>query len=174
MASGRRHEALNLLALGAMTAGWLALRAAGHGPELERLLPPPARVAFLSGFLVGTFLVTPDLDLANRSVRAKSNWGVLGWLWLPYGVVFRHRGLSHSWFLGPLTRLLYLLVLALALSELASVIAAALGYSLSFRAGLAGNWLPLLWGSALGYYVSQWLHLLADGLPRPARSTRRR
>jgi len=175
VASGRRHEAINLAVLGAAVAGWYWARANGHGEVLESVAPLAARVAFLFSYAVGTFLVTPDLDLAKRSVRAKSNWGVLGWLWYPYGAVFRHRGISHSWLVGPLTRLLYLLVLALALSELLSVTAGALGLGFALRAELAGNWTWLLTGCAAGYFLSQWLHLLADGLPaKPRRTSRRR
>ena len=174
MASGRRHEAVNLAVLGAVTAGWFWARANGHGPLLDAGAPLPARVSFLFSYAIGTFLVTPDLDLATRSVRAKSNWGVLGWLWYPYGALFRHRGISHSWIAGPLTRLLYLLVLALGLSELLSVTAGALGFEFRLRAELAGNWTWLLVGAAAGYFLSQWLHLLADGLPGKRRATARR
>ncbi len=175
MASGRRHEAINLAVHGAAVAGWYWARANGHGEALDSVAPLPARVAFLFSYAVGTFLVTPDLDLAKRSVRAKSNWGVLGWLWYPYGAIFRHRGISHSWVVGPLTRLLYLIILALALSELVRVAGGALGFALMLRAELFGNWAWLLIGFAAGYFISQWLHLLADGLPgRKTRGTSRR
>lgn len=155
-----------------MAAGFLMLHMQGHGPLLDAVLPLPARVAAVASYLVGTFLVTPDLDLANRSVRAKSNWGVFGWMWLPYGAVFRHRGLSHSWIVGPLTRIMYLIILGLALMELVSIAGGALGVELRFRTQLAGNWLPLLYGTLVGYYVSQWLHLLVDHTGPRARRRR--
>lgn len=171
MASGRRHETVNLLALGGLTVIWYWGRLGGEPLIAESIAPLPARVAFVVSYLLGTFLVTPDLDLANRSVRAKSNWGVFGVLWLPYGAVFKHRGLSHTWIAGPLTRLLYMLVLFLALTELTQVSAGWLGYDLSLRAGLQGEWGWLAGGGAAGYFLSQWLHLLLDGFP--ARSRRR-
>ncbi len=165
MADGRRHETVNLLVLGGLTAAWFWSRSLGRQPLPDEWFPLPARLAFVVSYLLGTWLVTPDMDLANRSVRAKRNWGLLGILWVPYGAIFKHRGLSHSWWLGPLTRIAYLLVLALALLEFAKVLAGWLGYTFELRASLYGEWGWLLLGSVAGYYLSQWLHLLLDGFP---------
>jgi len=153
MPSGRAHEAINLTALG---LGGIAYLAYGGVPE------DPRALAFALGYLGGTFLLSPDLDLAERGVRAQGRWGFLGFLWRPYGWLFRHRGLSHTWVLGPLTRLGYLLALLFLLYALLQGTLAFLGASLT----LALPSLPpgvLLWG-LLGYYLSQWLHLLADGI----------
>jgi uncharacterized metal-binding protein len=92
MPSGRTHEAINLTLLGLGGALYLAQ---GGSPEEPRAL------AFLLGYLTGTFLLSPDLDLAEKGVRAQGRWGVLGALWRPYGWLFRHRGLSHTWILAP-------------------------------------------------------------------------
>lgn len=165
MAAGRRHEAVNLVVLGGLAAVWYWSALNGRPLLPESVAPLPARVAFIVSYLVGTFLVTPDLDMGHVRVRARKHWGVLGVLWLPYGAVFRHRGLSHSWVIGPLTRLIYLLMLALALLELFRLAGSWLGYAFEFRLSARGDWLPLLGGSAAGYYVSQWLHLLLDGYP---------
>ena len=169
MADGRRHETVNLLVLGGITAAWYWSRLNGQALLPDQYAPLPARVAFVISYLTGTLLVTPDLDLANRSVRAKSNWGIFGILWVPYGVLFRHRGLSHTWLAGPATRLLYLAVLALALLELAQVMAGWLGAGFEVRAGVYGQWGWLAAGSAVGYFLSQWLHLLLDGFPQRRR-----
>jgi uncharacterized metal-binding protein len=153
MPSGRTHEAINLTLLGLGGAFYLAQ---GGSPEEPRAL------AFLLGYLTGTFLLSPDLDLAEKGVRAQGRWGVLGALWRPYGWLFRHRGLSHTWILGPLTRLGYLLFLLFLLYGLLKGVAAFMGASLA----LALPPLPkevLLFG-LLGYYLSQWLHLVADGI----------
>lgn len=175
MASGRTHETINLVALGGLALGTAWLRSAGHGPALDAALPAQGRVAFAVAYLVGTFLVTPDLDLASRSVQAKSNWGVFGLLWVPYGWLFKHRGLSHSWLLGPATRLLYMALLGLALGWAARALAPAFGYELAVEARLErhGWWLAL--GAAAGYYGSQWMHLLVDGvLHKKIRSARKK
>jgi uncharacterized metal-binding protein len=153
MPSGRTHEAINLTLLGLGGALYLAQ---GGSPEEPRAL------AFLLGYLAGAFLLSPDLDLAEKGVRAQGRWGVLGALWRPYGWLFRHRGLSHTWILGPLTRLGYLLLLLFLLYGLLKGVAAFMGASLA----LALPPLPkevLLFG-LLGYYLSQWLHLVADGI----------
>lgn len=99
MPSGRVHEAINLTALGLGSLAYLAL---GGSPER------PEALAFALAYLAGTFLLSPDLDLAEKEVRSRRRWGLLGVLWRPYGWLFRHRGLSHTWVLGPLTRLGYL------------------------------------------------------------------
>jgi uncharacterized metal-binding protein len=153
MPSGRTHEAINLTLLGLGGALYLAQ---GGSPEEPRAL------AFLLGYLTGTFVLSPDLDLAEKGVRAQGRWGVLGALWRPYGWLFRHRGLSHTWILGPLTRLGYLFLLLFLLYGLLKGVAAFMGASLA----LALPPLPkevLLFG-LLGYYLSQWLHLVADGI----------
>jgi uncharacterized metal-binding protein len=153
MPSGRTHEAINLTLLGLGGAFYLAQ---GGSPEEPRAL------AFLLGYLASTFLLSPDLDLAEKGVRAQGRWGVLGALWRPYGWLFRHRGLSHTWILGPLTRLGYLLLLLFLLYGLLKGVAAFMGASLA----LALPPLPkeVLLCGLLGYYLSQWLHLVADGI----------
>jgi uncharacterized metal-binding protein len=162
--NGRTHEAINLTFFAGLAAGYAYARSRGMTAELEQLVSPQSVTLFSISYLVGTFLVTPDLDLAENSVRAKSNWGLLGLLWIPYGALFSHRGLSHTWIVGPLTRLLYMVVVALALSYVASVIAPFFGYSFSIRTQLVNNWQELAIGALAGYYVSQWLHLIADGI----------
>ena len=89
--------------------------------------------AFALSYLIGTFLVTPDLDLAEQGVRAKTHWGLFGLLWIPYGAIFSHRGHSHSWIVGPLTRILYLTIIVLALSWVTSKVAPYFGYSFSLK-----------------------------------------
>jgi len=113
---------------------------------------------------VGTFLITPDLDLADRTVQAKRRWGPLGWLWVPYGRMFSHRGLSHTWLVGPLTRLVYLALLGAALFWVGDGLLRYLGISLELQGRVAAPPGEILLALVLGYYVSQWLHLIADGI----------
>ncbi|WP_117238026.1 metal-binding protein [Thermus sediminis] len=153
MPAGRVHEAINLTALGLGGIAYLA-----YGGPLE----DPRALAFALSYLTGTFLLSPDLDLAEKGVRAKRRWGVLGFLWRPYGWLFRHRGLSHTWILGPLTRLGYLFFLLFLLYGFFSGMAALLGAS--FALVLPPLPSGVLWWGLLGYYLSQWLHLLADGI----------
>ena len=170
--SGRTHETINLVFFGGLAAGYAYARAQGLTGEVSDLIQPTVTL-FSVSYMVGTFLVTPDLDLAENSVRSKSNWGLLGLLWVPYGALFSHRGLSHTWFLGPLTRLLYLVMVALALSWVVTVLSPYFGYTFSIRTRLAYNWQELALGALSGYYLSQWLHLIVDGIS-PAHHSRRR
>lgn len=157
MPSGRVHEAINLSVLGVASAGYIAYKTSLGIAE-------PVALAFSASYLVGTFLVTPDLDLAENRVRAKGRWGVLGLFWVPYGLMFSHRGLSHTWLAGPITRVAYMGLVGLLLYWVSRAI---LGYvGVNFNWG--GHWQTppenILWALVLGYYVSQWLHLLADGV----------
>jgi len=150
---GHHHESLQTLAVAV-----LAL------PVYDQY-GPLAAAGFLTGGLAGTYWLSPDLDLAGKgSSRAAENWGPLKVLWYPYGALFRHRHLSHSWILGPLSRLAYL---ALLVSPLASY------------------WVPLIRShptpflAALGgYFLSQWIHSAGDGIwfgiRRKVRRRRRR
>ncbi len=54
------------------------------------------------GFIIGTELITPDLDTASTPSHR------VGWIWLPYRLAFKHRGVSHNPFLGFISRILYI------------------------------------------------------------------
>ena len=164
MPSGRTHEAINLTAFGLLVGGYAVAQSQGYTAEYDVLLAPETVGVFTAAYFTGTYLVTPDLDLAENHVRAKSNWGLLGLLWVPYGKLFRHRGLSHSWLVGPLTRLLYMALVALALGWGVSALSPYFGYTFRIRLALRDNWQELAVGALAGYYLSQWLHLLADGI----------
>ena len=172
MPSGRIHNLINTLTLVGLggVAGYV------HQQNILRM-EPGAVVAFAGAFLAGTYLLSPDLDLAEQNVSSKTNWGWLGFLWVPYGWVFSHRGLSHTWLVGPLTRLFYLaLLLALPVFLLRDPILYVQLKEISrgpiydllqsfkrfwLHPAVALNTLTAL---GLGYYVSQWLHLIADGV----------
>lgn len=156
MPSGDTHTAVNL----ALLLGGGALYA-----STGQALTEPV-VAGTLGYVAGTFLLTPDLDLGHRArVRARRNWGGLGTLWLPLGLLVKHRGLTHTWLRGPLIILSYFLtvfgaVLALAAFGLHHALGAlTLPLDLTDR-----SWPQLrLWPFALvGYVVSYWVHLWLD------------
>jgi uncharacterized metal-binding protein len=139
MPDGRTHERTNLL-LGACGFSLLAW---------QKALPPELLFAGAAGFMVGTFLVTPDMDQAGKGgSRALKRWGPLALLWLPYGLVFRHRGLSHLWPLGALTRLFYLALLASPL--------------LGPRLGWLSS--PPALAFFAGFLLADLLHTLLDGM----------
>ncbi len=154
MPSGRTHELVNVAAL---ATGYAAYSAFVGNP------PADAAGAFSAGYLSGTFFLTPDMDLAESptGTRALRGWGVLKYLWIPYGALFPHRGLSHSWLLGPLTRLAYLAILLVAASFLLSpLLEARSPVTLTCD---AASWRYCLL-AASGYFLSQWLHLILDSV----------
>ncbi|MEW6420414.1 MAG: metal-binding protein, partial [Deinococcota bacterium] len=107
MPSGRVHNLINIAAYSVLAAGVLVA-----ARQSLLTVTPVQALHFTLGFFIGTFLLSPDLDLAEGRVDSKRRWGLLGFLWVPYGILFSHRGLSHTWLLGPLTRLAYLGVIA--------------------------------------------------------------
>lgn len=157
MPSGRVHEAINTGTLGLASAAYWVL-------QQEIAISQPVAVTFVGSFLLGTFLITPDLDLAEQQVRAKGRWGWLGLFWVPYGWIFSHRGLSHTWIVGPLTRILYLGAMGVVLYWITAAITGYLGVNLDLQAQLKLPAQDFFWALVLGYYASQWLHLIADGI----------
>lgn len=89
MALGKSHDFVNLLAL----------------PACLYLLPKEFYLPFTAGYLVGTFLLSPDLDLSGS--RPSKRWRALRIIWRPYQVFSRHRGISHIPLLGTFVRLAY-------------------------------------------------------------------
>lgn len=66
-------------------------------------------VLLVTGFILSTYLLSPDLDLNSRIYR---RWGLLRFIWLPYQKVIHHRSwLSHSGPVSATIRLAYLLLL---------------------------------------------------------------
>lgn len=156
MPSGRVHNLINIAAYSVLASGVLL------GVHLGKLVITPAQAAsFSAAYAVGTFMLSPDLDLSEGQVNSKRNWGALGVMWVPYGMIFSHRGVSHTWIVGPLTRLVYTALILLVLLGLLTFIYPPLHVGELLPRPLSFKWLlPAL----LGYYVSQWLHLIADGV----------
>ncbi|WP_407543147.1 DUF2227 family putative metal-binding protein (plasmid) [Deinococcus radiomollis] len=151
---GYQHTAVNMAAL---------VPVAGVGFWMNH---PELVAAFGAGFVFGTLLVTPDLDLHFNDARRR--WGGLKFIWAPYVALSKHRGMSHSYVLGPLIRLLYLAVLVVPLVALALHLVGPVHVAVPL-------WVFLL--AFAGYVVSQWLHLLCDRIQpdvRLVRSVRRR
>lgn len=155
---GREHEK--------KTAVFLLLTA----PAAGLLFSEPAQgvAGYMAGGVLGALWLSPDLDLEDS--RPSRRWGLLRVLWAPYRAFHPHRGASHSYLYGPLSRLLYLLLLVLLLGGLGGV---APKESLSFF-GQAFSKSPDFFASALlGYLVSQWAHSFQDGVPLRRASRRR-
>lgn len=62
-------------------------------------------IFFIIGFFIGTVLLSPDIDVKSESARR------CGVACTPYRKIFSHRGISHHWLWGTVTRILYVLVI---------------------------------------------------------------
>lgn len=143
MPSGDRHLKLEMLLLPLFAGGYYYV-----DPDWARW------GAFVGAYLAASLLLTPDLDLHHNDARKR--WGVLGFIWIPYSKIFKHRGLSHSLLFGVLTRVGYLSLLVGA------------GVAGAYYAGVnvptiawSPNW-PLIGAAVAGVYAPNVLHVLYD------------
>ena len=146
MPSGKTHLRIELGVLGiAIGAGIVLLRYGRIGHQ--------EILSFAVAYVLSMVLLSPDLDLTRSD--AYRRWGPLRWLWLPYAVLFKHRQLSHHVLFGPLTRIAYLVVWALAVS---------FAYMAVTRRALVLPEIPihLLVSVLLGLYAPNLVHILSD------------
>ena len=148
MASGRTHRNLNLIA-SVLLPGVAALAWFGGEYYLGRW---ETLAAVTGGYLLSTFGVNPDQDIWRRTfAERKGLWGSFLFYWsLPYGFLFRHRGISHEHIIGTLTRVVMMGLWALPILPLA----------------LGVSWLTVLVYSGwvfLGLTTADTMHIAADG-----------
>ena len=62
-------------------------------------------LTFTIGFIIGTEFITPDLDGQSTPTQ---RWG---FIWIPYRILRKHRGVSHNYVLGFIERITYLFLL---------------------------------------------------------------
>ncbi len=97
MPAGRTHDRITLWCLPVVT-----ISSFGFTYSL------PLTVIVSLSFLVGGFMLGPDLDI--RSIQY-ARWGPLRWIWLPYQRAIKHRSqLSHGPIIGTALRVAYLMV----------------------------------------------------------------
>lgn len=94
MAKGKTHDLINLVAF----------------PPIVYYLHPSDFISFSTGYLIGTFFLTPDNDLYLS--KPNSRWKLLKFIWFPYTKLFRHRGISHIPIYGTIIKILYLSFIA--------------------------------------------------------------
>jgi uncharacterized metal-binding protein len=99
MPSGKTHTKINLIGLPIIITP-LALYNSLH---YEAIL------VYAVGFLIGTYLLTPDLDTESDCYN---NWGLFRFIWYPYQKFVPHRSmLSHGLIIGDFIRILYLSII---------------------------------------------------------------
>jgi len=171
MPKGTVHTVINLSTFGLLSVAATQLLPAG---QLAPMVP------LLIGGVIGTVLVTPDLDMKGVRVNAQRAWGPLGFIWQPLINVSKHRGVSHTYLRGPLIRAVYLTAVLALLLLLGDLIAGTLTHTAlpelltrqrAFVTGLFDKkrtdlpGLILLAWIYLGYWSAQVLHLAADKVP---------
>jgi uncharacterized metal-binding protein len=117
-----------------------------HTPE--RLL-----VIFIAAFTYATLFMNPDLDLVHQ-VNLFSLRGLLTLPFRGYSKVFRHRGISHSFLLGSVTRILWL-----------STVLFVLSFSFSFSEDIfvfCKKFKIYFLYALIGICLADWSHLLLD------------
>lgn len=129
---------------------------------------PATACCLATGLMIGTLLITPDLDLQLNDARRR--WGPLKFIWAPYAALSRHRGMSHTYVLGPTIRIAYLALWTLPILLLLHAL------KMPWPEILSPRFLTLV---SIGYLLAQWLHLLCDRIlpfaearPRPSRRLR--
>jgi uncharacterized metal-binding protein len=118
MPDGKNHDLINILVLALILSGIFYF---GIWKENELLLRHLNIyvVSMFSGFyLFATFFLSPDLDIESTPYK---RWSFLRFLWWPYKVMFKHRGLSHHIIIGPLSIVLNLAIIVAVLLLLAGV-----------------------------------------------------
>lgn len=125
----------------------------------------------MSGALAGV-LITPDIDLEGITYEERRIYRLLyplgllwQWLWWPYGAVMQHRGLSHAFLLGTLTRLLYLVWVVIPVGAVAIELGYCLWTGSSFdllRISYAGVPSSFWWGLFLAWAAQDAAHIIAD------------
>lgn len=104
------------------------------------------------GILLGTYFLSPDLDLHSRIYR---RWGFFRWIWKPYQMLIPHRSwLSHSGPISATLRLGYLYLWLLPILLYFSISAPI--NNLQFRAFCVIIWIAIM--------IADTLHVIADKL----------
>lgn len=99
MPSGKTHTKINFFALPVLLVGLL----------FWGITNTSFYVLFGLGYAIGTYFITPDMDIKSDSYR---KWGIFRFLWYPYMRIMPHRSfLSHTIVLGDIIRIMYLAII---------------------------------------------------------------
>ncbi len=146
MPDGKNHNLINITVLVIIISGLYSLSTRADIVLPMEYLNFQTISVFSISYLFGTFFLSPDLDIDSSPY---GRWGIFRFLWWPYKVMVKHRGLSHHFIFGPLTILANFTLILLPVLVLA-------GFNI-YR-------IPVEFIAAvvLGIGVSIELHILAD------------
>ena len=146
MPDGKNHDTINIIILMFILSATYALFSR---PDISFPIQPPGIeliLIFSVTYLFGTFFLSPDLDIESSPYN---RWGVFKFLWWPYKVIFKHRGLSHHPVFGPLTILINFALIFVP-------VLVVLGFNLALVQ------LDITAAAAAGFVLSIEMHILAD------------
>ena len=149
MSSGRTHRPVNLTALivpAAILLAWL------FGEEYS-VGWWKSLAALGGGYFLSTIGINPDQDIARRTFAERGNvWGTILHVWsLPYGIYFKHRGISQEHVIGTITRVL---VMGLWIPPIIAYLSMGFEWELVLH---YSGWV------FLGLTVADSMHIAADG-----------
>ncbi len=90
---GKEHEIINILLL----------------PPVLTIIPAEGTFPFSIGYIIGTFFISPDIDIPHS--RSSKRWNILKIFWYPLWMVVGHRGVLHIPIVGTFVKLIYLLLI---------------------------------------------------------------
>lgn len=140
MPSGKTHDVFNLALL-----------------PLTAFTPKPFEpLTLAAGYVIGTLLFSPDLDL--KKSRVTMRWGLLRILWLPYAKVATHRRISHMPVVGLLLRTAYIGVIFVIMLLLLN--SCGINIDLGFGGATSRHALSF----AIGMLIADTLHITLDAI----------
>ncbi|GAB6066435.1 metal-binding protein [Aquifex pyrophilus] len=95
MASYKGHEAFNVVMF----------------TPFVFVIPKDYLIYFGTGYFLGTFLLSPDIDLSHSKPSQRLKF--LKAIWFPFWFFSKHRGITHKPFLGTFVKLFYLIFISL-------------------------------------------------------------
>lgn len=144
MPSGKTHNVINIVSLPVILLSLYLLSSRYH--VLNQYMNLRIISVFTASYLFGTFFLSPDLDIESSSYE---RWGILRFLWWPYKVLFKHRGISHHPVFGPLTILANLALISIPLLWLAGISISSLPHDITAAV-------------VLGIIISNEIHIVVD------------
>lgn len=132
-------------------ASTLILAGAAYAAAGQFTSSPGDRLLAISGILTG-LAITPDLDLAE-AFDDEASWSL-------YGVLFKHRGISHWPVIGTLTRVVYLAMLGAVLAGMIELS----GHIPWIRWQQSRSWIQSHWPTLRAWMMSTWFVVWLAGL----------
>jgi len=148
MPGGKTHDTINIAVLIVLLAGIFYLTMWNVNELAVKYLDIYTIAVFSLSYLFATFFLSPDLDIESKPYK---RWKMFRFLWWPYKVIFKHRGLSHNPIIGPLSIVINLALIVAVLLLLMGV-------------ELHQGYLRFIVAATIGMVLSMEVHIISDFL----------